>query len=146
MVGNTWRCIIFVNIKQMIFLLLPICQDLAARGFAHLSQALGTPPVAFGNVVEGRHQTKDVIAVITAVAQQQPVLSSPFATNKAHVLVYLRRHNIQHGTILQHGYMRFTGGLMCCKQTFQYKTIYLLYSKDVSFLIEFLRNLLDAHV
>lgn len=59
----------------------------------HLSQALGTSPVTFGNVVEGRNQTEDVIAVITAVTEQQPVLGSPGATNQAHVLVDLRRQN-----------------------------------------------------
>lgn len=61
---------------------------------AHLSQALGASPVSFGNVVEGGDQTEDVIAVIAAVTQQQPVLSSIVATNHAHVLVHLRRpHN-----------------------------------------------------
>lgn len=56
---------------------------------AHLRQALGTSPVAFGNVVEGGDETEGVIAVIAAITQKQTVLSSPTATHQAHVLVHL---------------------------------------------------------
>lgn len=56
---------------------------------AHLRQALGTPPVAFGHIMEGRDQTEGVIAVITAITQKQPVLSSPTATHQAHILIHL---------------------------------------------------------
>lgn len=63
------------------------------RFASHLSQALGTPPVAFGNIVKGRDQTEDVIAVVTAVTQQQAVLSSPTATYQAHVLIHLTRQS-----------------------------------------------------
>lgn len=56
---------------------------------AYLRQALGTSPVTFGNIVEGRDQTEGVIAVITAITQKQTVLSGPTATHQAHVLIYL---------------------------------------------------------
>lgn len=56
---------------------------------AHLRQALGTSPVAFRYIVEGRDQTEGVIAVITAITQQQTVLSSPTATHQAHILIHL---------------------------------------------------------
>lgn len=56
---------------------------------AHLRQALGTPPVAFGYIMEGRDQTEGVIAVITAITQKQTVLSSPTATHQAHILIHL---------------------------------------------------------
>lgn len=89
----------------------------------HLSQALGASPVAFGNIVEGRDQTEDVIAVITAVTQQQAVLSSPTATYQAHVLVHLSRnsnceHNIgitvmQANILIQNNILTLlTGGLI----------------------------------
>lgn len=56
---------------------------------AHLRQAFGTSPVAFGNIVERRDQTEGVIAVIAAITQKQTVLSSPTATHQAHVLIHL---------------------------------------------------------
>lgn len=56
---------------------------------ANLSEALGAPPVPFGDVVQGRNQTEDVIAVVAAVAQQESVLGGSTTTYQAHVLVHL---------------------------------------------------------
>lgn len=56
---------------------------------AHLNQALGASPVPLRNVVEGWDQTKGVVAVVTAVTQQQAVLGGPAATHPTHVLFHL---------------------------------------------------------
>lgn len=56
----------------------------------HLSQALGTSPVTFGDFVEGRDQTEDVIAIITTITQEQAVLCTATATYQTDVLVHLK--------------------------------------------------------
>lgn len=66
----------------------PLCACVTAF-VANLSEALGAPPVPFGDVVQGGNQTEDVIAVVTAVAQQESVLCGSTATHQAHVLIHL---------------------------------------------------------
>lgn len=56
-----------------------------------LGQALGAPPVAFRNVVQRRDQAEGVVAVVTAVAQQQAVLFPTAATNQTHDQIHLQR-------------------------------------------------------
>lgn len=67
----------------------PLPRVLPSVRVANLSEALGAPPVPFGDVVQGRNQTEDVIAVVTAVAQQEAVLCGPTTTHQTHVLVHL---------------------------------------------------------
>ena len=55
----------------------------------YLSQTLGAPPVSLGDVVERWDQTEGVVAVVTAVAQQEAVLCRATATHQTHVLVHL---------------------------------------------------------
>lgn len=56
-----------------------------------LGQALGAPPVSFGNVVQRRDQAEGVVAVVAAVAQQQAVLFSTAATHQTHDQIHLQR-------------------------------------------------------
>lgn len=58
-----------------------------------LSQTLRTPPVSLGNVMERRDQAEGVVAVITPIAQEKPVLVAATATQEADVQV-----NLQHDT------------------------------------------------
>lgn len=67
----------------------------AGGAAAHLSQALGASPVTFRDLMEGGDQTEDVIAVITTIAQQQPVLCASTSTYQAHVCVHLRGANVR---------------------------------------------------
>lgn len=54
---------------------------------AFLSQTLRTPPVSLGNVMERRDQAEGVVAVITPIAQEKPVLVAATATQEADVQV-----------------------------------------------------------
>lgn len=58
-----------------------------------LSQTLRTPPVSLGNVMERRDQAEGVVAVITPIAQEKPVLVAATATQEADVQVNLQHEN-----------------------------------------------------
>ena len=74
--------------------------DAAPAAESHLSQTLGTPPVSFGNIVEGWDQAEGVVAVITPVTQEETVLIAATATQEADVQVHLEP---QHGHRIQGG-------------------------------------------
>lgn len=57
---------------------------------AYLGETLWTPPVSFGDVVQRRDEAEGVVAVVTAVTQQQPVLLSPAATHQTHNQIHLQ--------------------------------------------------------
>lgn len=69
---GTWDYTIIVHVRQETTLQFTVMSRLelpeGGGGIAHLNQAPGASPVAFGNIVERRDETEDVIAVITAVA------------------------------------------------------------------------------
>lgn len=65
----------------------------AAAIASDLSHALGAPPVALGDVVQRRHQAEGVVAVVTPVAQEEPVLVAAAAAQEADVQVNLQREN-----------------------------------------------------
>lgn len=57
---------------------------------SHLSQTLRTPPVSFGDIVEGWDQAKGVVTVITSITQEKPVLVTATATQEADIEVHLQ--------------------------------------------------------
>lgn len=91
----------------------------AGGAAAHLSQALGTSPVTFRDLMKGWDQTEDVIAVVTAITQQQAVFWASTTTYQAHVCFHLRGENVkkfQHYTYKNKKRMYKFDLLWCTKQ------------------------------
>lgn len=64
--------------------------DVGSWGVAYLSQALGAPPVTFGDIMKGRDQTKGVVAVVTPITKQESILIASTPTHQANILFHLR--------------------------------------------------------
>lgn len=64
--------------------------DLIFETLAYLGETLWAPPVSFRDVVERRDEAESVVAVVTAVTQQQPVLLSTAATHHTHNQIHLQ--------------------------------------------------------
>lgn len=61
--------------------------------FFYLCNTLWAAPVTLGHLLQGWNQTKSVVAVITAVAQQESILLVTSAAHQAQVEVNLsQRH------------------------------------------------------
>lgn len=58
----------------------------------YLRHTLGAAPVSFGHVLQWRDQAEGVVAVVTAVTQQETVLLVTSPTRHAHVQVDLHTH------------------------------------------------------
>lgn len=60
---------------------------------AYLSNTLRAPPVSFGYVLQRWDQAEGVVAVVTAITQQQAVFISPTATHQTNNQIHLGNNN-----------------------------------------------------
>lgn len=64
-----------------------------------MSQALGAPPVSFGDVVQRGYETEGVVTGVTAITQQKTILVTPAATHQTNIQVHLQNRGGKKGFV-----------------------------------------------